>query len=86
MTGKLREEAYELRFVEGVFFHEITERFYRIIEYYVVGSLAYHYIEEGTVLIPGEYSFSVGKRILFHDSLQEKIDILDHSLSPFFVC
>lgn len=82
MVGEFSEELYELRFVEGVFLHESAERFRGIIEDDIIISLPDHNVEESTFLMPGKHSFPIGEGVLFHDAVQEEIDIPDDTILP----
>lgn len=82
MVGEFPEEFYEFLFIERMFLHEGFQRFAGIVESDIVISFPNHDIEEGSFLIPGEYSFAIGKGILFHDAIQEKIDISDDPIFP----
>lgn len=85
MACESPEKVYKFRFIKWMFFHEGFERFGGIIERYIIVSFSDHDIEESPVLIPGKYSLAIGKGVLFHNAIQEKIDIPDNTISPILV-
>lgn len=76
---------YEFCLIERVLLHERLERFGGIIESYIVVSFSDHDIEEGTILIPGKYSFTISQSIFLHNAIQEKIDIFNDTILPVLV-
>lgn len=59
VARKFSKKMYEFCLIERVLLHERLERFGGIIEGYIVVSFSDHDIEEGTILIPGKYSFTI---------------------------